>query len=227
MKKYSFLWVSALLPIFLAATAWADFRAGFEAFEKRDYQAALREWRPLAEQGNQRAQAALGLMYYEGGGIEQDYKQAVYWFSKAAEQGHAKAQMVMGLMYALGKGVAQDSVQGLMWLELAVAQGNREADKSRDEVAKRMNPSQIEQARRLAREWKPKKTHAQQVQPLTPPTPPVSSYDKQLAALRARIAETKREYAAAKDLRRKDELLAEFTKLKRQEAAFIKKQSRK
>ena len=44
---------AALLLLMLAAPAWGqDFEKGLRAYEKRDYVTALRELRPLAEQGN-------------------------------------------------------------------------------------------------------------------------------------------------------------------------------
>ena len=42
-----------------------DFQKGASAFERGDYATALREWRPLAEQGNASAQAMLGYLYGE------------------------------------------------------------------------------------------------------------------------------------------------------------------
>ena len=41
-----------------------------------DSDAALREWLPLAEQGDAKAQVNLGMMYHDGGGITRDYKTA-------------------------------------------------------------------------------------------------------------------------------------------------------
>ena len=38
----------------LAAPAWAGFDEGVDAYERGDYEAALKEIRPLAEQGNAR-----------------------------------------------------------------------------------------------------------------------------------------------------------------------------
>lgn len=51
---------------------------------------------------------------------------AAAWFRKAAEQGHASAQNNLGFMY------------------------------DRDEVAAMRTPTQIAEAQKLAREWKPK-----------------------------------------------------------------------
>jgi TPR repeat protein len=65
-----------------------------------DYAAALRLWRPLADQGDAAAQYNLGLMYVDGHGVAQDDAAAVSWFRKAADQGYADAQYNLGLMYA-------------------------------------------------------------------------------------------------------------------------------
>lgn len=49
----------------------ADFQEGLDAYNRGDYQAALREMRPLAEQGDARAQVNLGYMYEKGLGVAQ------------------------------------------------------------------------------------------------------------------------------------------------------------
>ena len=117
-----------LLALFLTATrpygvAHADFEAGRDAYNRNDYATALREWRPLAEQGNAKAQFTLGAMYDNGYGVPQDYKQALAWYRKAAEQGHAKAQYNLGVMYANGQGVPQDYKQAVAWYRKAAEQG--------------------------------------------------------------------------------------------------------
>ncbi len=83
--------------------AEVDFNAGVAAYKQGDYATALRELRPLAEQGNTNAQFMLGLMYYKGGGVPQDYAEAAKWYRKAAEQGNADAQYIHGLMHSLGR----------------------------------------------------------------------------------------------------------------------------
>ena len=47
----------------LAAPAWAGFAEGVAAYHRGDYETALRELRPLAEQGDADAQYNLGIMY--------------------------------------------------------------------------------------------------------------------------------------------------------------------
>ena len=55
------------LVFMLAPPAWADFQAGIGAYEAANYETALKEWRPLAEQGHARAQSNLGVMYDQVG----------------------------------------------------------------------------------------------------------------------------------------------------------------
>ncbi len=145
----------------LTAPAWAGWDEGVAAYHRGDYAAALREFRPLAEQGNAKAQYNLGLMYYNGEGVPQDYAEAVKWYRKAAEQGYAKAQNNLGLMYVGSLGVPQDYVQAHMWLDLAASifspgEDRDLAVKYRDIYAKMMTPAQISEAEKLAREWRPK-----------------------------------------------------------------------
>ena len=64
--------------------AEADFNAGVAAYKQGDYATALREWHPLAKQGNAQAQSNLGIMYYNGQGVTQDYAQAHMWYNLAA-----------------------------------------------------------------------------------------------------------------------------------------------
>ncbi len=78
--------------------AEADFNPGVAAYKRGDYATALRELRPLAEQGHASAQFNLGLMYNNGLGVPQDYAEALQWYRKAAEQGHATAQFMWGLV---------------------------------------------------------------------------------------------------------------------------------
>jgi TPR repeat protein len=92
---------------------------GVAAYKWGKYGIALREWRPLAEQGNAKAQYNLGVMYRNGHGVPQDDAEAVGWYRKAAEQGYATAQHKLGVMYGKGLGVPQDEAQAYMWFKLA------------------------------------------------------------------------------------------------------------
>ncbi len=117
----------ALVVVLVAAPAWADFEAGAEAYVRGDYATALKEWRPLAEQGSASSQYALGLMYQGGFGVSQDYAQAVRWYRLAADQGHAKAQAKLGVRYDYGEGVPQDDQEAIRWYRRAAEQGDTSA----------------------------------------------------------------------------------------------------
>ena len=101
----------------------ADFQKGMDAFDKEDYATALREWKPLAEQGYALAQNNLGVMYEKGQGVSQNYKTAVKWYTLAAEQGNPAAQFNLGQNYDKGEGVSQNYKTAVKWYTLAAEQG--------------------------------------------------------------------------------------------------------
>ena len=121
-----------LSVVCLAVPACANYKAGVapnyktgsDAYERGDYATALREWRPLAEQGEAHAQIGLGWMYNNGQGVPQDYAQARYWYEQAATQGNQQAQVNLGTFYNLGHGVPQDYLKALVLFRLAADQGN-------------------------------------------------------------------------------------------------------
>ena len=57
------------------------------AVKKRDYATAVRIIRPLAEQGDARAQYTLGVFYDNGLGVPQDRVTSYMWFDLSAAQG--------------------------------------------------------------------------------------------------------------------------------------------
>ena len=102
----------------------ADLKAGLDAFQRDDYATALKELRPLAEQGNAEAQYYLGRIYSGGFGVTQDYAEAMKWYRLAAEQGDAAAQFFLGVIYEFGWGVSQDYTEAVKWYRLAAEQGD-------------------------------------------------------------------------------------------------------
>ena len=98
--------------------------------------------------------------------MPQDYKEAVKWLRKAAEQGHIFSQTTLGTVYAEGvQGVVEkDYPQALMWFIFAAARGDMEALEFRDSLATRMTPSQITEAQKLAREFRPQDAYTKSLQ---------------------------------------------------------------
>jgi TPR repeat protein len=71
------------------AGPWED---GMAAYNRGDYLPAIRLFRPLAEQGNPKAQSVLGVMYRKGQGVARNSMRAFVWFSFAAARGDARAK---------------------------------------------------------------------------------------------------------------------------------------
>ena len=90
MTKF-LLHIPLLIGLLLATPAWADFQAGYDASQRGDYETALAEFRPLAEQGDASPQYNLGVMYANGAGVPQNYVLAYMWANLAASTGSEKA----------------------------------------------------------------------------------------------------------------------------------------
>ncbi len=84
--------------------------------------------RHAAEQGEAQAQYELGLMYYNGDGVQADLVKGFEWMRKAAEQGHAVAQFNLFLSYENGMGGEQDHEQAVLWLKKAEGGLRKAAD---------------------------------------------------------------------------------------------------
>jgi PAS domain S-box-containing protein len=101
--------------------------AAYAAYQKGNYAVALRLVRPMAEQGDSRAESLLGLIYFEGHGVQRDEAEARKWYRRAADQGDTDAQLEIGDMYHEGRGVAQDYSEAVRWYRLAADHGNAAA----------------------------------------------------------------------------------------------------
>lgn len=119
-------WVlAALFFVALALgtrVAVADWESGQAAYERGDIAGALQAWRPLAEAGDARAQAALGSLYIHGEGVAVDHEEALRWTLRAAEQSDVTGQFNMGTIYANGLGVERDYAIAANWFALAAEQ---------------------------------------------------------------------------------------------------------
>jgi len=119
------LFLAACVGLLLAAAQSfaGPYEDGLAAGQRGDYATALRLLKPLAEQGDARAQNLLGFMYADGKGVPQDDAEAMKWYRKAAEQGHTIAQLNLGIMYDAGLGVTQDNAEAMKWIRKAAEQG--------------------------------------------------------------------------------------------------------
>lgn len=98
-------------------------QSGVAAWQRGDFAGAVRQWRPLADKGDQDAQFNMGQAYRLGRGVPSDSKIAQSWFQKAAAQGHELAQGNLGLLlYESGK-----RAEALPWIRKAAGRGDPRA----------------------------------------------------------------------------------------------------
>ncbi|RDD60748.1 sel1 repeat family protein [Ferruginivarius sediminum] len=133
----------------LSPAGAASYATASQLYDGGQVEAAIAEYRELAESGHAAAQVALAGLY-ESGEVTgaPDARAAARWYRRAAEQGEAVAQMNLGDLYARGRGVKRDWVRAWVWLTRAARQGFDWAARRRDEVARRMTRPELEAARR-------------------------------------------------------------------------------
>lgn len=112
--------VFLLAPIGIFA---ADLDKGLAAFNEGDYETAMAECQPLADEGNVEAMFCVGRMYANGFGVDMNDDLALKWYGMAADAGHAEAQYSLGVMHANGWGVAMDDGPAAEYYKMAADQG--------------------------------------------------------------------------------------------------------
>jgi cell division septation protein DedD len=121
MRAKLFLGTAALL--LLAQPAFADVKAGVDAWTRGDFARAVKEWREPATKGDPDAQFNLAQAYKLGRGVPADLAQAEQWYAKAAAQGHPQAVTNYGLAL-FQNGRRQEAAK---WLEQASSRGEARA----------------------------------------------------------------------------------------------------
>ena len=117
------LGAAAALAALVASPALADVKSGVDAWQRGDFAAAVKEWRPAADRGDADAQFNLGQAYRLGRGVPADLRIAQSWFQKAAAKGHEQAQGNLGLiLYEGGK-----RREALPWIRKAADRGDPRA----------------------------------------------------------------------------------------------------
>ncbi len=84
---------AVLLVLAWSSAAFAGLPEGEQAFAQRDWRTAIRELKPLADQGNARAQFLMGgIARSNQDAGRDDPSEAIVWYRKAAAQGLPEAQ---------------------------------------------------------------------------------------------------------------------------------------
>lgn len=121
---------------------------------EKDVAKAAEWFRKAAENGHATAQSNLGVLYASGEVFEKNPEEALKWWRKAAEQGQPSAQFNLGQMLLEGKTAEKDLVEAYKWFSLAAEQGDRDARRMRDSLAVELEPAQVGDGLKRAREFK-------------------------------------------------------------------------
>lgn len=124
-----FLYCTAIGAALLAGPVLAQsYDEGAKAYNKRDYHTAMKNWQPLAEKGDVKAQFNVGLLYAQGLGVDLSFKEAVKYWELAAAQKNPEASFQLGRVYADGReGIEKNSAQAAKWFRKAADLGNAQA----------------------------------------------------------------------------------------------------
>jgi TPR repeat protein len=120
-----------------------------------------------ANKGDAEAQFELGKNYEAGRiGLPRDFSLAEHWYREAANQGDPYAAASLGILLNFGKGIQRDYVQAFVWYDRAASRltgGSRDSVvEMRDNVASKLTTAQLQEARRLVKEWAPTPTRPQE-----------------------------------------------------------------
>ena len=157
-------WLQLLLLAPVGAAGWQVYRLrrakrpdlqifqeGMDAFNKQQYDTALKRLKPLAERGYPHALFALGNFYTIATGALRNDAQALRYYRRAAERGHPEAQYVLGAWYADGRGMQKDTAKAIVWYQKAATQGLGEAANSLGYLFE--NGAGVEADKKQATEW--------------------------------------------------------------------------
>ena len=111
--------------------------------------------RYAAEHGDAVSEEALALNYGAQGSFPNDVVEAFHWHKKAALQGIEDAQVNLASAYWNAQGTPESLVLAYEWEDIAASQGDDTAAYSCAEIAKKLTPQQLIQAKTLADNFKP------------------------------------------------------------------------
>lgn len=101
------------------------YNAGMNAYEAKKYTEAYEFF--IQEETNPRCAFALGVLHYNGQGVERDFKKSTHFYTLAAEAGIVPAQVSAGFAYANAMGVPQDFEKAVSFLRPAAEAGEASA----------------------------------------------------------------------------------------------------
>jgi cell division septation protein DedD len=187
-----------------AQRATADEAEARAALQSGQYDKAIAELKPLAEQGSASAQYLLAETYFGGHGGST--MEALKWMSASADQGYAQAQARLGLIYGTGKGVATNYEEAYRWFSLAAERADPKQQRNlktisqtnKTVVAKSLTPQQRAKIDAEVAAWKPNGATETAAVPAAAPAT-VGTIGQVIPGIRIQLAAVKTTDAAQKE----------------------------
>lgn len=102
----------------------SDNDRGWQAYYAHNYAEAMRYFEAAARTGNADAMNGIGILFYEGSGVERDYKMAARWYEEAVKRGQNNALTNLGWIYDQGLTGSRDEQLALDFYTKAVERGH-------------------------------------------------------------------------------------------------------
>ena len=144
-----------LCTVLISNLVFADIEEARDAMEANQFNEAMQLLRPAANAGNADAEELIGILYAMGLGVERDDRRAFEWYLRSAMKGHAGAQSGIGWYYEVGRGLPEiDLVRAYRWYTLSAIGGDPDALISQEEIVKKMDQQQIDDALELVDDYR-------------------------------------------------------------------------
>ncbi len=152
--------VLTVLPAGASARADAELDAALAHLQAGEFFEALEGLLPLANDGNPRAQAEVGMIYHYGLVSAKNFRKAADYYGRAAAQENVDGMLGLAVMNALGQGFGKNMVEAYKWLLLARDRLPAGSDRDRvvgalESFREEMTTQEIAEAERRARAWQP------------------------------------------------------------------------
>ena len=124
LKNFIEYIIKVIAIIFLSSKiSLADFDNGMDAINEGNYEKAITELKPMADQGDPRAQFWYGNLIFNGLGTPKNMKLGMEFYRLSAEKNFPLALHELGHVYHHALGVEQDIEEAINWYEKAITEG--------------------------------------------------------------------------------------------------------
>ena len=138
---------------FWSISSRADFEGAWEAYERGQYNIAVREFLRCAERGHDKCQLYLGDIYNYGHGTVVRKDKAFDWYARSVKQKNAVAAVRLSFWYLHNVVGADGRIKSYMWFKIAKVLGQELSSNKEARLERTMTQEEILEAQRLATEW--------------------------------------------------------------------------